>query len=210
MYSEQAGHGTSVYAAWGIPFVPGHEQCLARFTPDGGLELRIGAHSHGQGLETTLSQVAHSILGVPHARIKLVHGDTALTPYSTGTWGSRCAIMSGGAVATACEQLAERVKRIGAKLLQARVEDVRLTDGAVVAAHGRISVGEIARTWYRRPQDLPSVVDDGGLEVVSAMRRCATPARSATRRMPAPFRSIRSPVKSASLITRSARMAACW
>ena len=27
MYSEQAGHGTSVYAAWGIPFVPGHEQC---------------------------------------------------------------------------------------------------------------------------------------------------------------------------------------
>ena len=77
MYAEQAGHGTSVYAAWGIPFVPGYEQCQARFTPDGGLELRIGAHSHGQGLETTLSQVAHSILGVPHERIKLVHGDTA-------------------------------------------------------------------------------------------------------------------------------------
>ena len=126
MYSEQAGHGTSVYAAWGIPFVPGHEPCHARFTPDGGLELRIGAHSHGQGLETTLSQVAHSILGVPHDRIKLVHGDTALTPYSTGTWGSRCAIMSGGAVAEACEQLAARVKRIGATLLQARPDDVAL------------------------------------------------------------------------------------
>jgi carbon-monoxide dehydrogenase large subunit len=66
MYSEQAGHGTSVYAAWGIPFVPGFEQCQARFTPDGALELRIGAHSHGQGLETTLSQVAHSILGISH------------------------------------------------------------------------------------------------------------------------------------------------
>jgi aerobic carbon-monoxide dehydrogenase large subunit len=59
MYAEQAGHGTSVYAAWGIPFVPGYEPCQARFTPDGALELRIGAHSHGQGLETTLSQVAH-------------------------------------------------------------------------------------------------------------------------------------------------------
>jgi carbon-monoxide dehydrogenase large subunit len=170
MYSEQAGHGTSVYASWGIPFVPGYEPCFARFTPDGGLELRIGAHSHGQGLETTLSQVAHSILGVPHARIKLVHGDTALTPYSTGTWGSRCAIMSGGAVATACEQLAERVKRIGAKLLQARVEDVRLADGAVVAAQGRISVGEIARTWYRRPQDLPADVDPAGLEVTAGYK----------------------------------------
>ncbi len=141
MYSEQAGHGTSVYAAWGVPFVPGFEQCQARFTPDGALELRIGAHSHGQGLETTLSQVAHSILGLPHDRIRLVHGDTAETPYSTGTWGSRCMIMSGGAVAEACDQLAERVMRIGAKLLQARREDVRLEErrgGGAVGAHRRL------------------------------------------------------------------------
>jgi carbon-monoxide dehydrogenase large subunit len=170
MYSEQAGHGTSVYASWGIPFVPGHEPCHARLTPDGGLELRIGAHSHGQGLETTLSQVAHSILGVPHERIKLIHGDTALTPYSTGTWGSRCAIMAGGAVAEACEQLAARVKCIGATLLQARPDDVAFTDGMVVAAHGRISVAEIARTWYRRPQDLPADVDPGGLEVTAGYK----------------------------------------
>jgi carbon-monoxide dehydrogenase large subunit len=170
MYSEQAGHGTSVYAAWGIPFVPGHEQCQARFTPDGGLELRIGAHSHGQGLETTLSQVAHSILGVPHERIKLVHGDTAQTPYSTGTWGSRCMIMSGGAVAAACDQLADRVKRIGAKLLQARPEDVRLENGEVAGPAGRIAVAEIARTWYRRPQDLPADVDPGGLEVTAGYK----------------------------------------
>jgi carbon-monoxide dehydrogenase large subunit len=165
MYSEQAGHGTSVYAAWGIPFVPGHEAALARFTPDGGLELRIGAHSHGQGLETTLSQVAHSILGVPHARIHLVHGDTAATPYSTGTWGSRCMIMAGGAVATACEELAKRVLAIGAKLLQAKREEVRLIAGEVVGPAGRISVAEVARTWYRRPQDLPGDVDPSGLEV---------------------------------------------
>ena len=165
MYSEQAGHGTSVYAAWGIPFVPGHEQCLARFTPDGALELRIGAHSHGQGLETTLSQVAHSILGVPHDRIKLVHGDTALTPYSTGTWGSRCMIMSGGAVAEACTELARRLTVVGAKLLQTEADKVRLENGEIVGPSGRIAVADIARTWYRRPQDLPSDADSGGLEV---------------------------------------------
>src|SRR6516225_7681309 len=138
MYSEQAGHGTSVYAGWGVPFVPGYEQCQARFTPDGGLELRIGAHSHGQGLETSLSQVAHSILGVPHERIKLVHGDTAATPYSTGTWGSRSMNMSGGAVATACDELAARLKRIGAALLQLRVEHVRLEAGLVIGPIGHI------------------------------------------------------------------------
>ena len=170
MYSEQAGHGTSVYAAWGIPFVPGYEQCHARFTPDGGLEIRIGAHSHGQGLETTLSQVAHSILGVPHSLIKVLHGDTALSPYSTGTWGSRCMIMSGGAVAEACDQLSHRVRQIGAKLLQSRIEDVRLEGGAVVSASGRVAVADIARTWYRRPQDLPGDVDAGGLEVTAGYK----------------------------------------
>ncbi|RAI46054.1 xanthine dehydrogenase family protein molybdopterin-binding subunit [Rhodoplanes roseus] len=170
MYAEQAGHGTSVYSAWGIPMVPGHEQCQARFTPDGGLELRIGAHSHGQGLETTLSQVAHSILGVPHDKIRLVHGDTALTPYSTGTWGSRCMIMSGGAVATACDALADRLKRIGAALLQADAAAVRLENGEVVGPSGRIAVSEIARTWYRRPQDLPRDVDPGGLEVTAGYK----------------------------------------
>ena len=170
MYTEQAGHGTSVYSAWGVPFVPGFEQCQARFTPDGGLELRIGAHSHGQGMETTLSQVAHSILGLPHARIKLVHGDTALTPYSTGTWGSRCAIMSGGAVGAACEALAERVKHIGAKLLQTTPDKVRLEGGAVVGPSGRIDIAEVARTWYRRPQDLPLDVDPRGLEVTEGYK----------------------------------------
>ncbi|MFI4994152.1 MAG: xanthine dehydrogenase family protein molybdopterin-binding subunit [Hyphomicrobiales bacterium] len=170
MYSEQAGHGTSVYASWGIPFVPGYEQCHARLTPDGGLELRVGSHSHGQGHETTLSQVAHEILGVAHDRIKLIHGDTAETPYSTGTWGSRCMIMAGGAVAAACDQLGERVKRIGASLLQARPEEVRLEDGGVTAKSGRVSVAEVARIWYRRPQELPPDVDPAGLEVIAGYK----------------------------------------
>ena len=99
VFCEQGAHGTSVYHGWGIPFVPGYEQAKAHFTPDGVLELRVGVHSHGQGLETTLAQVAHEILGVLAARVRVVHGDTALTPYSTGTWGSRCMVMAGGAVA---------------------------------------------------------------------------------------------------------------
>jgi carbon-monoxide dehydrogenase large subunit len=42
IFCEQAAHGTSVYAGWGIPMVPGFEQAEARLTPDGGLELRVG------------------------------------------------------------------------------------------------------------------------------------------------------------------------
>jgi carbon-monoxide dehydrogenase large subunit len=164
IYCEQSAHGTSVYAGWGIPMVPGFEQATARVTPDGGVELRVGLHSHGQGMETTLPQVANEILGIDTARIKLVHGDTEYTPYSTGTWGSRAAVMAGGAVATACREIAELAKRIGAHLLQTDVEHVTFVDGAVVGPAGGVSLKEIAYTWYRRPYDLPFAVDPRGLE----------------------------------------------
>jgi carbon-monoxide dehydrogenase large subunit len=170
VYCEQAAHGTSVYAGWGIPMVPGHEQATVRMTPDGGLEVRVGVHSHGQSMETTLAQVAHQILGVDTAKIRVIHGDTAMTPYSTGTWGSRSAVMAGGAVGTACEIIAERTKRIGAKLLQLDPASVILRDGRICGPNSSIGLSEIAHTWYRRPQDLPPDVDPAGLEATGGYK----------------------------------------
>ena len=169
-YCEQAAHGTSVYAGWGIPMVPGYEQATARVTPDGGLELRVGIQSHGQSLETTLAQVANEVLGIDIAKIKVVHGDTEYTPYSTGTWGSRCIVMAGGAVAHASQEIAERLRVIGANLLQADPETVRLENGQVVGPQAAVSIGEVARTWYLRPQDLPYGVHTGGLEATVGYR----------------------------------------
>jgi carbon-monoxide dehydrogenase large subunit len=144
--------------------VPGYEQATARLTPDGGLELRVGVHSHGQGLETTLAQVAHEILGIDIAKIRTVLGDTALTPYSTGTWGSRSMVMAGGAVATACREIAKRAATIAGRLLQTDPAQVFIRGGQAVGPHGAVSLVEIARAWYLRPQDLPGDVDPGGLE----------------------------------------------
>jgi len=57
----------------------------------------------------------------------------------------------------------------GISILTAPAE-VRLEQGHVVARSGRVAIGEIARTWYRRPQDLPPDVDPGGLEVTAGYR----------------------------------------
>jgi aerobic carbon-monoxide dehydrogenase large subunit len=170
VYCEQAAHGTSVYAGWGIPMVPGYEQATARVTPDGGLELRVGIQSHGQSLETTLAQVANEILGIDVAKIKVVHGDTEYTPYSTGTWGSRCMVMAGGAVAKATAEIADRVRMIGANLLQTDAAEITLKDGQVVGPNAAVTIGEIARTWYLRPQDLPYGIHTGGLEATVGYR----------------------------------------
>jgi carbon-monoxide dehydrogenase large subunit len=139
-------------------------------TPDGGLEIRVGIQSHGQGLETTLAQVANEVLGVALDQVNVVHGDTEYTPYSTGTWGSRCMVMAGGAVARSCQALKKRVLAIGAKMLQIGVEQVRLIDGEVIGPSGSVTLAEVARTWYLRPQDLPADVDPGGLEVTTGYK----------------------------------------
>lgn len=170
VFCEQAAHGTSVYAGWGIPMVPGHEQATARMTPDGGLEVRVGIQSHGQGLETTLAQVAHEILGIDPAVVKVVHGDTAWTPYSTGTWGSRCMVMAGGAVAAACEALGDRIRKLAGHLLQADPADLVLRDGLVAGPRGEVSLREVGRLWYLKPQDLPPDVDPAGLEVTQGYK----------------------------------------
>ena len=174
-FCEQGAHGTSVYHAWGIPFVPGFEQAYARLAPDGVLELRVGVHSHGQGMETTLAQVANEVLGIHPDKVRVIHGDTALTPYSTGTWGSRAMVMAGGAVAEACRQLGERVAAIGAALMQVGAADVEIADGTVArdrgSDDGRLSPSPMSRrTWYRAPQNLPPDVNKGGLEITAGYR----------------------------------------
>lgn len=170
IFCEQAAHGTSVYAAWGVPMIPGHEQATARMTPTGGLELRVGVHSHGQGLETTLAQVANEVLGIDPDKVKVVHGDTAMSPYSTGTWGSRAMVMAGGAVARACDELARRIQKLGAHLLQVGPDAVTLKDDGVHGPSGQVSLADVASLWYLQPENLPSDVDSGGLEVTQGYK----------------------------------------
>ena len=159
-------------------------------TPDGGLEVRVGVHSHGQGMETTLAQIAHEVLGIDIARIQVVHGDTGATPYSTGTYASRSIVMAGGAVANACKALVPRFVRIGAHLMQCAGGRVPLENGegrrpqrggsaarhrgGLVPAPGPAAARRRSRRARRRP---------------SASSRSSTPAPSATPRMPRRSRS---------------------
>jgi carbon-monoxide dehydrogenase large subunit len=48
--------------------------------------------------------------------------------------------------------------------------DVRYEQGAVIGPTSSLSLQQIARTWYLRPQDLPADVDRGGLEVTEGYR----------------------------------------
>jgi len=79
-------------------------------------------------------------------------------------------VMAGGAVATACRELGQRLANIGAHLLQTTPEQVSVRDGKVIGPNGSVEIGEIGKTWYLRPQDLPEGVAPGGLDVTAGYK----------------------------------------
>jgi carbon-monoxide dehydrogenase large subunit len=158
-YSEQTGHGCGEWVSRGSPFIPGYESCTAQLMPDGTLVLSVGIQSHGQGLETTLAQIAHEELGIDPARISVRHGDTSLSPFGMGTIASRSIVMAGGAVAHTSRLLRDKILRIGAHLLQCDAADVRCAGGKVVGERGAVGIEEIARVAHIRMEALPPGVD---------------------------------------------------
>ena len=79
-------------------------------------------------------------------------------------------VMAGGAVAAACEALAERIAALGAHLLQARREEITVRDGGVYGPSGHVSLEEVARLWYLQPENLPEDADPRGLEVMEGYK----------------------------------------
>lgn len=161
IFSEQTGHGMTADGKRRVLY----EQTFARITPDGRLELRAGIQSIGQGLETTLAQIGSECLGIDIEDVQVKLGDTEISPYSSGAWGSRGMIWAGGATARACKELAERVARMGAALLQTDVKSVTVRDNGVFGPSGNVSLRDIARAYYLTPNELPGDTDAHGLEV---------------------------------------------
>jgi len=126
---------------------------------DGSVVLMVGIQSHGQGLETVLSQVAAEELGIDPARISVRHGDTESTAFGFGTFASRSMVMSGGAVARAGRMLRDKLCRIGAHLLQCDLAEVRCADGVVAGPRGSVTIAEIAKVAHLRMDGLPAGVD---------------------------------------------------
>ena len=158
-FAEQTAHGAAEFVSRGASIVPGFESCTARILPDGSLMLTVGIQSHGQGLETALSQVAAHELGIDPARIAVRHGDTETSAFGFGTFASRSMVMSGGAVARASRMLRDKLCQIGAHLLQCDVAAVRCGEGAVHGPQGSVSIGEIAKVAHLRMDGLPPGVD---------------------------------------------------
>jgi len=126
------------------------ESAAVRVHPTGSVSVLTGSHSHGQGHETTFSQLVADTLGIPIEQVEIVHGDTAKIPYGMGTYGSRSLAVGGTAIVKAMDKVIAKGRKIAAHLLEAAEADIEFKDGkfSVAGTDRSRSLGEVALTAY--------------------------------------------------------------
>ncbi|MFC5384781.1 xanthine dehydrogenase family protein molybdopterin-binding subunit [Aquamicrobium segne] len=163
-FIEQTAHGTPDFTRRRTPIETGYIAARLDMSPDGEVTIDLGLQNHGQGLETTMAQVAADALGIRPENVYVRHGDTMTTPYSVGTWGSRGGALGGGAVHVAATQIADKLRLIAAHLLQAKPEQIELADGraSVQGNPGNfIEISKLARIAQRNVEQMPEGMTPG-------------------------------------------------
>jgi len=106
-----------------------YESARVRVEHSGTVMVYTGSSPHGQGEETTFSQLVADEFGIPMENILIMHGDTDSTPEGRGTYGSRTTAVGGTALFNAVQRLKEKMKLIASHMLEASASDVTLEDG---------------------------------------------------------------------------------
>ncbi len=139
----------------------GWEQATIRMLPTGKVEVVTGSSAHGQGHETAWSQIVADQLGVPYDDIRVLHGDTQVSPKGMDTYGSRSLAVGGMALVSACDKVIEKAKVIASKMLEAPPEDVEFAHGVFSSRSGggaTKTIQEIALAAFAA-HDLPDGVE---------------------------------------------------
>jgi carbon-monoxide dehydrogenase large subunit len=131
-----------------VPFVEssgsGKENARAVVEPDGSVTVYVGSSVLGQGLETTLAQVAADTLALPFDRITIRHGSTTYLREGFGTFASRSMVVGGSAVMDGCNNLLTAIRAAAAERFGLPNEEIAIADGVVSAGEKRASLADFA------------------------------------------------------------------
>ena len=129
-----------------------------RLEPTGMVTVMCSVTEQGQGTEGIFAQIAASAVGVSVEKIKVITGDTGVTPYGGGTWASRGAGIGGEAVLQAGRALRSNILDVAAAVLSVDKSRLDVVDNAVVdrlTLETRLPLAELGRVAYFRPDTLP-------------------------------------------------------
>jgi carbon-monoxide dehydrogenase large subunit len=129
-----------------------------RLEPTGMVTCMVSVTEQGQGTEGIFAQIAATAIGVTLDRVRVVTGDTGITPYGGGTWASRGAGIGGEAVLQAGKVLRSNILEVAAAILQSSSEMMDVRDDNIVdvrTGEFKLSLTELGRIAYFRPDTLP-------------------------------------------------------
>jgi aerobic carbon-monoxide dehydrogenase large subunit len=139
----------------------GWESASIRMLPTGKVEVVTGSSAHGQGHETAWSQIVADQLGVPFEDIRVLHGDTQVSPKGMDTYGSRSLAVGGMALVGACDKVVEKARVIAAGMIEASADDLEWTPGRFSVRgdpEKAVTIGEIALAAFAA-HNLPEGVE---------------------------------------------------
>jgi len=138
----------------------GWEAATIRCLPTGTVQVLSGSTPHGQGHDTTWSQIVSDLLGYAIEEIEVLHGDTAVVPLGMDTYGSRSLAVGGVALYYAAERIVEKAKRIAAHLLEVDEAKVEYASGVFSGPEASLTLKEVAfAAWAAH--NLPAGLEPG-------------------------------------------------
>jgi aerobic carbon-monoxide dehydrogenase large subunit len=139
-----------------------YEVGQVRVQPTGKVSVFTGAHSHGQGHETTFAQVVADRLGIPMEDVDIIHGDSDTVAFGMGTYGSRSLAVGGSAIMKSLDKIIEKGAKIAAHKLECSADDIEFVDGkfTVKGTDKSLGFGDIALTAYV-PHVYPANLEPG-------------------------------------------------
>ncbi len=138
--------------------ISAQDGCSVRIDPDGSVVAASGVTEQGQGTEAILRQIVAEAVGVPIADVRVLTGDTLITPYGGGTWACRGAGIGGEAALRAGLAVKDAALKIAGAMLQAGPDAFDIVDGQIVertSGLARMPLAELARIVYFRGDTLP-------------------------------------------------------
>jgi len=129
-----------------------------RLEPTGMVTVLCSVTEQGQGTEGIFAQIAASAVGVSMDKVKVITGDTGVTPYGGGTWASRGAGIGGEAVLLAGRALRSNMLDVASKILNLDKAELDIRDNAVInklSLERKLELAELGRIGYFRPDTLP-------------------------------------------------------
>jgi carbon-monoxide dehydrogenase large subunit len=129
-----------------------------RLEPTGMITVMCSVTEQGQGTEGIFAQIAASAVGVTMEKVKVITGDTGITPYGGGTWASRGAGIGGEAVLQAGRALRSNVLDVASQILKLEKGELDIREDCVVSSltgEKKLPLEELGRVAYFRPDTLP-------------------------------------------------------